>query len=531
MYVMMNDTSIIQLSKTQALIHAINANVTYAVWARNSGKSSGGIGLRVLHLSEVMPGAQVILYSDTFERLNDVIVPGVIGFLQNEAGIVEGEDFVKFKKPPDHWSKPITPLDKFDKVISFRSGFCLCLASQKVSGSANGFNAYALIVDETKFIKEEKINTEVLPAIRGNIAGRKMFGHLPEYCSKWYFTDKWGNEIKWILKKKKLMNKKNVDAVLTIQKEVLRQQALMNECTTFALKYKHKQKIDFLQKAADKLRRTLVYYSDAKPYDNMMIAGPKFFRDQKRDLSAMEFGVAIENNDPDTVPNVFYPTFSKVQHCHQIDDVVNPLKPFLVAMDYQWRITPMVVAQVGDLPDRGYKTLNIVAGVHTMHPGGGIRKTVQAFCEKYATHINKEVHYFFDHTAVAERSDADSFYETAKDEFRKQGWAPIECYLGKASLHNDRYKAFIGFFNNVEDMAITVHEFECEFLIKSVQQAGAYTLNKQTKKDKSKEKNLNYAAEEQTDYSEAMDQLLWGVLQMKMYNDGNVIGAGIYTGA
>jgi hypothetical protein len=63
-------------------------------------------------------------------------------------------------------------------------------------------------------------------------------------------------------------------------------------------------------------------------------------------------------------------------------------------MDYQWRITPMVVAQVGDLPDRGYKTLNIVAGMHTMHPGGGIRKTVQAFCEKYATHINKEVHYF-----------------------------------------------------------------------------------------------------------------------------------------
>jgi hypothetical protein len=80
-------------------------------------------------------------------------------------------------------------------------------------------------------------------------------------------------------------------------------------------------------------------------------------------------------------------------------------------------------------------------------------------------------------------------------------------------------------------MAITVHEYECEYLIKSVQQAGAYTLNKQTKKDKSKEKNLNYAAEEQTDYSEAMDQLLWGVLQMKMYNDGNVIGAGIYTGA
>src|SRR3954466_6235892 len=101
----------------------------------------------VLHLSEVMPRAQVLLYSDTFERLQDVLVPAILGFLENEAGLIEGEDFIKYKRPPDYWTRPLTPLDKFDKVISFRSGFCLCLASQKVSGSANGFNVYAAIVD------------------------------------------------------------------------------------------------------------------------------------------------------------------------------------------------------------------------------------------------------------------------------------------------------------------------------------------------------------------------------------------------
>jgi hypothetical protein len=144
---MMNDSAYINLTKSQALIHAINATTMYATWARNSGKSSAGIGLRVLRLSELMPRAQVILYSDTFERLHDVIVPAIMGFLEHESGIVEGEDYVKFKKPPDHWTKPFCPLEKFDKVISFRSGFCLCLASQKVAGSANGYNAYALIVD------------------------------------------------------------------------------------------------------------------------------------------------------------------------------------------------------------------------------------------------------------------------------------------------------------------------------------------------------------------------------------------------
>src|SRR5690242_2300462 len=70
------------------------------------------------------------------------------------------------------------------------------------------------------------------------------------------------------------------------------------------------------------------------------------------------------------------------------------------AMDYQWRITPMVAAQIGQLPGRNYTTLNVVAGIHTLHPSGGIRQTVKAFCEKYQNHICKEVHYYFDHTAV-----------------------------------------------------------------------------------------------------------------------------------
>lgn len=527
----MNDASVINLTKSQALIHTINANVTYCTWARNSGKSSAGIGLRVLRLSEVMPRSQVILYADTFERLQDVIVPAICGFLESEAGLIEHEDYIKFKKPPDHWTRPLTPLDKFDKVISFRSGFCLCLASQKVSGSANGFNAYALIVDETKFIREEKINTEVLPAVRGNIAGRKYFGHLPEYCSKWYFTDKWGEEIKWILKKRKLANKQNAEAVLTLQKEVLRLQKRCDEVSSSETKWKYKNKIEPLQTAADKLRRTLVYFSDPKPYENMMVAGEKFFRDQKRDLSPLEFSVAILNHDPDTVPNVFYPTFSKVGNCYNIENDINPLNPFVIAMDYQWRITPLVAAQVGQLPGKDYLTLNIVAGIHTLHPDGGIKQTVNAFCDKYATHVCKEIHYFFDHTAVGANPIAKSFYETAIDAFRLRGWTVIEQYTGKAPLHHDRFQKFIDYFNNREDLAILINELESEYLIKSLQQAGSITVNKQTKKDKSKEKNLNYPAEEQTDYSEALDQLLWGVLELKMYTTTTTTGTGIYTGA
>jgi hypothetical protein len=49
-------------------------------------------------------------------------------------------------------------------------------------------------------------------------------------------------------------------------------------------------------------RMDLVYYSDALPYENFENLGEKYFRDQKRDLSAYEYEVAIENKDPDKSP-------------------------------------------------------------------------------------------------------------------------------------------------------------------------------------------------------------------------------------
>ena len=527
---MLNNTAYVNLTKSQALMHAINANIMYATLARNSGKTSAGIGLRVYHLSQVMPGAQILLYSDTFERLQDVLVPGILSFLEHNAGMIEGVDYVCYKAPPAHWAKPLFKIKKFDKVISFATGFCICIASQKVPGSANGYNAFALIVDETKFVKEEKINTEVLPAVRGNLLGRQMYGHLPEYCSKWYFTDKWGENIKWILKKRDLVDKKSLDALLVLMREIMKLQHLHDTHSSSATKAKYKKQIDYLQSRANAIRRKQVYFCDAKPYENMMVAGKKYFRDQKRDLSQFEFEVAILNYDPDRVPNVFYPALNRDQHYYRGVDDIHPKKPFIVALDYQWRIIPMVVAQVDQLPGSKFKTLNFVAGIHTLHPNAGIKQTVDLFCERFKDHERKVVHYFHDHTAVGERPDADSFCDTVMKRFKENGWRVVDQYIGKAPEHNERYQDFIPMFENQGDMAMRFNEAEAPFLLKSMQQAAAITAGKKTKKDKSKEKNLNYPAEEQTDYSEAADTLIWGVLKLNMYRESpGSAGGGIYT--
>ncbi|MEP7319713.1 MAG: hypothetical protein ABI921_13255 [Panacibacter sp.] len=525
-----NNTAYINLTKSQAQMHAYNANVMYATLQRNSGKTSAGIGLRVLHLSQVMPGAQILLFSDTFERLQDVLVPGILSFLEHNVGMVEGVDYVCYKAPPEHWKKPLFKIKKFDKVISFATGFCICLASQKVSGSANGYNAFALIVDEAKFIHEEKLNTEVLPAVRGNIMGRMLFGHLPEYCSKWYFTDKWGENIKWILKKRNLVDKKSLNALTVLMREIMRLQKIHDDHSSSATKAKYKKQIDYLQSRANAIRRKQVYFCDALPYENMMVAGKKYFRDQKRDLSPLEYDVAILNYDPDRVPNVFYPSLSRKQHFYKDVDDVDTNKPLLIAMDYQWRITPMVVAQLGNLPGSIYKTLNFVAGIHTLHPNGGIKQTVDLFCEKYKDHACKIVHYFHDHTAIGKRPDGESFYDTGTNRFIENGWIVVDQYIGKAPTHHERFQDFIDIIALQGDMGVMFNEVEAEFLIKSMQQAGAISVSGMTKKDKSKEKNLKYPAEEQTDYSEAWDQLVWGFMKLNMYQDEILMPGGIYTG-
>jgi hypothetical protein len=52
----------------------------------------------------------------------------------------------------------------------------------------------------------------------------------------------------------------------------------------------------------------------------------------------------------------------------------------------------------------------------------------------------------------------------------------------KASEHNEHYEKFIDAFANLADMAIMINEHEAEYLIKSLQQAGAITVRQENEK-------------------------------------------------
>jgi len=504
----------VNLHNSQGLIQVINANTTYCLWQRAGGKTGGGIGPRFVHLNNVMPRSQILLFSDTYDRLRKRIVPNITHFLTEKLGLIEGIDFVKYKKPPEHFEKPIIPLDDFENVISTSFGTSLCLVSLRVEGSANAYSAQAAIGDEVKYCDEQSINTEVIPALRGEA---KRWQHLPEYLSVWMFTDKFGQNTKWLLAKRKKVDQEAVKAVYALQMQALQWEQEKAQYSSSGTIAAYNKKIEEYTKAANEIRKNLLYVSEMKPYENKAAVGDRFFKIQRRICTPYEFNVAILNQDPDQVEQTFYPMFSSANKYAGLDDY-NPELPFIVSMDYNFRIAPLPVAQVGKLPGSEYTTINFINALYTLYPEG-MKHAIKLFCEQYASHRCKEINYVFDHTAIGRNTLLTTYKDSFIQYFSEFGWIVHEHYIGEAPEHNEKYKELQEWLTNTADLAVRVNSIACEQLIKSIEQSPAIISNGITKKDKRTEKNPKFPAEDSTHFSDAFDMILIAVLQFGVRPD------------
>jgi hypothetical protein len=504
------------------------------MWPRGEGKTSGGSGRRIVHISQVMPRSQCIIYTDTFKRSEEVLIPNILNFISDEMGLVEDHDYVKFKKPPKHWVKPLIQPLKFDRVVSFSTGFVLCCGAANEDGSVNGFNGQSAIIEETKYVDRKRIKSQLYKALRGSL---KYFGHLPEYRSVWSFTDKFEGDIGWLLslrdKLSKQGNDKLINAVLSLQLQVWKLQKELDEYLkqnrpSQSTEYRYKKLIWQKEQKLNAIRRELVFVCDAKPFANKDILGEKFYRDAKRDCDTLfEYETAILNIDPDQVQNSYYPALSRKRHFHKIMADTKTTKPLIAAMDYQWRIIPMVVGQLAPLPEREDETLNIVNGIHTLHPDGGIIKTVKAFCEYYQDHHEKVVYYCYDHTAIAKRAEGPSYKEMAVSAWRAKGWVVIEIYIGKAMLHETRHEDLKNLM--IADK-IMFNDERAKHPLESIKMAGTKTVKGKTTKDKSGEKKEYNDPVKQTDYSEAFDMIaVAALIQKKIVSYSGQSGADMST--
>ncbi|MBV9989391.1 MAG: hypothetical protein JO301_17055 [Chitinophagaceae bacterium] len=513
----MQNSIALDLNNSQARIHLINSNVMHFLGPRGTGKTQGGIGPRLMHLSSVMPRSQCVLASDTYDRLETVITGGVVSFLTTEMGLVEDQDFVVFKRPPANWIKPIIIPRKFDRAISFNTGFTVMCAGLFKDGSTNGIDAQSAIIDETKWVPESRMKSQLFKALRGQF---RRWGRLPEYRSVWTFTDKYDGDIDWILDLRDKQDERLIQAVLTKAVQInewrnklaLLVQTQASESTIYRLK----AQIIEAERKLNLIRKELVYVCDAQPFENIDILGEKYYRDAKRDCESQEeYDVAILNKDPKKIKHPYYPDFTEANLYDQMDDI-DQNKPLIISMDYNWRIVCVEIAQIGKRRGETFDTLNVVGSAHAEEPAAGIPEAIKNFDELMAGHRKRMVYYVYDNTAIGRDAGRKPLRDLVINELKAKKWKVKKVYIGSMTDHHSRFHKLQSWLTNRGLMAVMVNRHRADAVINSINRTGAITSAGKTKKDKKPETDMKIPARNAPHHSEAFDQLLCAVLERKM---------------
>src|SRR6059058_2312957 len=252
------------------------------------------------------------------------------------------------------------------------------------------------------------------------------------------FTDKFGPNTKWLLAKRKKVDQEAVKAVYALQMQALQWEQEKAQYSSSSTLAAYNKKIEEYTQAANEIRKNLLYVSEMKPYENKAAVGDRFFKIQRRICTPYEFNVAILNEDPDRVEQTFYPMFSSANKYAGLDDY-NPDLPFIVSMDYNFRIAPLPVVQVSKLPGSEYTTINFINALYTLYPEG-MKHAIKLFCDQYASHRCKEINYVFDHTAIGRNTLLTTYKDSFIQYFSEYGWTVHEHYIGEAPEHNEKYK-------------------------------------------------------------------------------------------
>lgn len=501
-----------------AEMHLVDANETYLFASRGSFKSSMGGGMYNLRRVFEMPRSTGVGVGISFNNLYENTLPPLKAFLLSK-GFVEDVHFTLLKPPPPSWPKPYLGLvDKTCKnTMYWYNGTVKQFISLRRKASANGVSAQWGDFDEVKFMDEEELVDEIFPIFRGN---EKYFKHCSGYLSKFFMTDKNADpaHIKWLLKKRELVDHKKLDIVRNLAIHLEDLKARYNKCTQRG-KIAMRPQIHAVETRLAILRSTLVNVVEINIDDVRPIMGEKWYQDKKRNTKEHEFRVIYENRDPDRPGEIFYAGWEPGRHIHDHLHDIDPNKPLIIASDYQHSVAPIPIAQIAKLPEADRKSLNYVDEVYTLAPKG-LRDAVRLFCGKFRLHLYKHVYYVYDHTAIAERVDAESFKDIVIDELKKNGWTVWEVYTGQAPEHYQKYQDTLDWMKEekVDNLPIRVNR-RCKKMIISIEGAGARIENKKTKKNKLDEINSTMDQSETTHFSDAFDMINDAVIKRKLISE------------
>ncbi|HRN79977.1 MAG TPA: hypothetical protein PKY29_04460 [Ferruginibacter sp.] len=527
----------IHYNKPQLRSMLVGAPVEYLVAGRGTGKSEGVLAPKTASCYfGTMPRSAGVAVGATYNQLLTRTLPALIAGWER-LGYVMNHHYIIGRRPSDSWIKkwkwkgPFRPPLDYKYFISWWNGSGCHLVSQDRAGSANGITIDWIFGDELKLLNADKLKTELFPANRGVVLA---FKGNPYHHGMTFTTDMpTGTSGRWILDMADKMDTDKVQKILNLQNVIFKLQQHASKSRK-PVQHEVSKQIEIINLEINELRHNLLYYHEASTLENIHALGADYIRQQLRDTTPFQFDTQILNLKPMKLEDGFYPDFDEDYHGYFAvnnsylekldydfealksinclrDSDVNPNAPLHVVLDYNRRIHPLVVLQ-----DDGVE-IKALKGIHTLYPQK-LKECISAFNEYYAPHKRRLIYYWYDHTAIAD-DDAMTKAQEVVMYLRKAGWIVKEMYIGQAPGHEAKYRMWghlLSEDGHYTNRRFRINRENCDKLITSIcltqseQRKDGYGKNKKPEQDK------NFPADEAPHYSDALDQAIWGMLELKL---------------
>ena len=524
-------------NRMQREVMMIQANKTYIVAARGTGKSEGVDAPFVLRNVYAMPGSTGALVSPSYAKAWGNTLPALISGLKMWGYLPDVHYFIGRRAPESaNFGRPRREPqgNAWQNAIHFWNGTVMIILSFAQSMSANSMSLDWVIGPEAKFLNYDRIKSEVNPANRGN---RQDFDRCPWHHSELYTTDMPTTKSgRWILDKQLEMIDDHISLIKTLyarredyrKKEptdwIKRQIRELSDDIDRARKF---QPVRHPELSGNKKREYTVFYGEYDVLDNLEVLGEDFIWQMKRDNPPLIWRTAFLNERLFRVQNGFYPALDDNLHFYiprdakevyglnfDTDDCLNdddlqPLEPLHVAFDSNAAISGACVAQKDGDKMRTLKSFFVKTP-----------DKLPELCKKigkyYKNKVNRDLVFYFDHTFVWETGrDSESYADTITRELTGQGFRVTQKYIGQQPQHEFRHKEIDRALKGAPGLLFPVFNlYNNDFLKIAMEQTGTRIGRNGFEKDKSPEKTADSPEspdEYKTHITDAWDTLFIGM--------------------
>ena len=461
------------------------------IGGRGVGKTTI-IADQVIDCLKVMPRGKISLNGLTYFHIRTKSLPPIIDHWERR-GLYRGIHYFIGTKAPKklEWLEAYQPPMDYTNCIHFYNGFTVEFNSFDRPEMARSGSYDYMVFDEVTKLKKSAIDSDVLPANRGNNDrfGKSRFHHGTLFLGSQPLTPT-GD---WVFDYESLMNE------------------FPNE----------------------------FMFLEAGARFNEYILGPRYFNDLKRVLPKMIYEIEVDNKRREKNINGFYPSLNDKIHCYYdsynysyYDSINHDVReqgsidsrgdadcikddPLYLSFDFGSTQNCIVVAQW----HRSISEFPIIKNFYVENET--LKVLVNNFIDYYSHHSDKHI-FLYGGSDGTRRNDASSrqtYFDDVTDQLSKAGWTVRLCAELHEISHMDKFlfwhKFLANDIDNLPSFKINMNNANETF----VSMDAAPILPQEFKKDKSSERRTDQPRWKATDLSDAVDNLYYWLFFQSVSND------------